>query len=64
MDLNLNAPNFEKLLEAVPEGDWAAISPDGTKVLTYGPELEEVMRKAPEGTIIRKFTGHLILNAV
>lgn len=49
--------NFSTLLEGVPVGYWAAISRDGTEVLASGLDLEEVLRRAPQGVIARMSSG-------
>jgi len=54
--------DFSTLLRDVPEGDYAAISPDETEVLAYGPDIEEVRRKAPQGAIIRKSSVAMLLD--
>jgi len=52
------------LWESLPEGDWASISSDGTKILAHDPDIEKVHAQAPVGLFIRKRSGMLTLQAM
>ncbi len=40
--------DLQSLLEGIPSGAWVAISEEKNLVLAYGPDAQEVLRKAKE----------------
>ena len=62
------ALNLAALLKDVPRGAWVAISEDRQSVVTYGPDMRDVLEKArqmgePNAIIVRvpETAGSLLL---
>jgi|GEM_PF-2266541 hypothetical protein len=60
-DVNLEVPDFTKLMEGIPPDDYVVVSDDSTSVLAHGPIFEEVIEKAPKGFVIRNTRLPLVL---
>jgi len=44
----LEVKNISKLLANVPRGSWVAISQDEERLIAYGAELSDVLKRAKE----------------
>jgi Family of unknown function (DUF5678) len=46
--MNTSAADLSDLLKGIPSGAWVAISENKRVVIAYGPDAQEVLRKAKE----------------